>query len=191
MVLKPAGLCLLVGVGLGACVGEAPLPDTNMNPEDVVLCRAVFKVTGAVTEAPPRPIDEESGQPITGCWGKGVWTFTAELNAEETAAEDPACTGSDLPEQLAAEYKFRVTEVDADDGSGKAETYEWLGDQAMLYRLKVSEGGGGECEGGVQLYRDDNRGYYNFKPALTGATIDGFGEYALYEIPQMRECDGC
>ncbi|MGE0871696.1 MAG: hypothetical protein AB7P03_24265 [Kofleriaceae bacterium] len=184
MVLKVAGLCLLAGVGLGACAGEAP-----PNPDEV-LCRAVFKVSGSVTEAPARPVDED-GQPITGCWAKGLWTFTAELNTEETNLEDSPCTGSDAPAQLATEYKFRVTEIDAPDGSGKAEEYEWLGDPELLYRLKVSEGGGGECEGGVQLYSADDRGYYNFKPALTGATIDGFGEYALYQGAQVHDCDGC
>ena len=73
---------------------------------------------------------------------------------------------------------FRVDRVDSDEGW--QESYTWMGDPARLFRLKVTEGGGGECEGGLELISADGKEIWNMKPNQTGTAINGFGDYTLY-----------
>lgn len=174
--MRKAGAFILLGVFVGACaVGDedgAPVPPGESDDRDDILgilCNAEYTVTGSFTAGlPARPADAP-----TGCWPVGTWTFTASQMTNE--CETP-------PVQLATEYSFRVDRQDL--GEGWEETYTYLGDTSKTYRLKVSEGGGGECEGGLELYNATGTEYWNLKPALEGTTLSGFAEYAKYGSDQ-------
>jgi hypothetical protein len=157
---------------LGGCsVGDEQGPtDTDDRNELLgIVCNATFNITGAFTAGlPARPAEVP-----TGCWPVGTWTFSASVDTNECATTPT----------LDSSYAFAVDRTDP-DGSGWEESYTYMGDQARLFKLKVSEGGGGECEGGLELYSADGTEYWNLKPALTGTTLDGFGEYAKYETDQ-------
>ena len=70
---------------------------------------------------------------------------------------------------------------------GSTGRYAYLGDMAMLGHLKVSSGGGGECEGLLELWSVDNTKFWNMKPDMTGTAIAGHGSYAEYQDPQLRQ----
>ncbi|HVK89178.1 MAG TPA: hypothetical protein VM513_33885 [Kofleriaceae bacterium] len=167
-------LALAVGVLLGACSVGDDGGDllTGVDDRDDTLgivCNAMFKVTGSFTPGTPaRPVEVP-----TGCWPVGTWTFSASIDTNECPT----------PPALASTYAFRVDRTDP-DGDGWVESYTYMGDQAMLYKVGVSEGGGAECEGGLELYSVDGTEYWNFKPMQGGTTINGFGEYAKYETSQ-------
>lgn len=171
--MRKAGACMLFGILVGACgVGEdgGPVDTDDRNEKLGILCNAEYSVTGTFAAGTPaRPIEVP-----TGCWPVGTWTFTASsMTSNECGA---------APTQLATTYSFRVDRVMGTNGWD--ETYTYLGDTARLYRLKVSEGGGGECEGGLELYNADGTEFWNLKPALTGTAISGFAEYAKYDSDQ-------
>jgi hypothetical protein len=174
-------------IALAACgVGEDNTDPLDPLERDVILCRAAFKTNGSFEPGvPERPLDPETNLPITGCWPVGIWTFTAAVDPDRTNQEETPCTGDQIPSVL-PEYKFRVDRTENEEAGGLVESYEYLGDEAMLFRLKVSEGGGGECEGGLELFNVENTQYWNMKPALTQTVITGFGEYALYKVAQKR-----
>ncbi|MDB4963900.1 MAG: hypothetical protein JWP01_3899 [Myxococcales bacterium] len=171
---------------MGACgVGDEGTPaETDDRDEKLgIVCNAMFSITGTFTAGTPaRPSDTP-----TGCWPVGTWTFTA--NMRENECEAP-------PMQLATSYSFRVDRkiynpdppgspgYDPTLDLGWDETYTYLGDMSKLYRVSVSEGGSGECEGNVQLYSADGTEYWNLKPGQRGAVIEGFAEYAKYETNQ-------
>jgi hypothetical protein len=67
---------------------------------------------------------------------------------------------------------------------GYVESYTWLGDQALLFKLAVTETGSG-CEGGLELYSVDGMEYWNMKPLLQdNGAVAGFGEYAHFTKSQ-------
>lgn len=164
---------LLTGVVLSACgVGDDPVSD-DRDEQLGIDCNATFTTSGTWASASPtRPADVP-----TGCWPVGTWTFTAKVDTNECAK-----TPSVLPT-----YSFKVDRAvnpDPNMDIGYVETYTWFGDQALLYKLSVSETGSG-CEGGLQLYSVDGLEYWNMKPhLLENGTIDGFGEYARFTVSQ-------
>lgn len=177
--MRRAGACIFLSVLVGACgVGEEGGPIVTEEPDEKlgILCRADFSVTGTFTAgAPARPAEVP-----TGCWPVGTWTFTAALETNECGA---------APTQLETSYSFRVdrsTNPDPTMDIGWEESYTYLGNDAVLHRLKVSEGGGAECEGGLELYNADGTEFWNLKPAQGGTTINGFAEYAKYDSDQRN-----
>lgn len=166
------GLFVVLGLAAGCGVGdEGGLDGTSDDRDETlgILCNAMYDLTGSFAAGTPaRPSDTP-----TGCWPVGTWTFTATMTSNECAA---------APAQLQGSYAFRVDRTMMADGW--YETYEFLGDAALLYKVGVSEGGGGECQGGLELYSVDGTEYWNFKPAQTGPTIVGFAEYARYDSDQ-------
>lgn len=108
--------------------------------------------------------------------------------------------------QLPPSFEFRVDRVDSPDGTGKVDKYfakcggEYfnLSDDTnndgtpdglagcnaklgfTMVRLKVSEGGGGQCEGIIEFMDTTRKKAYNLHPAQTGATLSGFGEYTEF-----------
>lgn len=166
---------ILLGLGfVGACsVGGDDGGDVLTGIEDRdealgIVCNATFKVTGSFAAGTPaRPAEVP-----TGCWPVGTWTFSASIDTNECAT----------PPALATTYAFRVDRVD--EGEGYVESYTYMGDQAMLFKVGVSEGGSLECSGGLELFSPDGLQYWNFKPMQGGTTIEGFGEYAQYETSQ-------
>ncbi len=185
--------CVFLGLVLTACGvgdeggnGNGNTADASSDDPDLALgvtCRATLDITGTVALGTPvRPTDPDTGMPITGCWPVGTWTFTASVDT--TATEDHPCASRPV---LLPQYQFRVDRMLQADGSGLLETYAYLGDMAMLGHLKVSEGGGGECEAGLELWSIDNKTFWNLKPDLTQTTLTGHGDYVEYKTPQMRQ----
>ncbi|MGN6108867.1 MAG: hypothetical protein ACTHU0_27420 [Kofleriaceae bacterium] len=185
--MRTAGTFLVLSLMAGACgVGEdgEPLEPIDPNPNRIA-CTSAFKTRGTWTAKDPlRPADSP-----TGCWPVGTWTFTATLDNEAEVLDidgdgvGDRCEGSNVP-QLAASYSFVVNRMD--DGEGWVESYQYTGDTSIhqLHKVSVSEGGGGECEGEVELVSADKKGYWVLKPMQTREAIDGFGAYTKYLEPQ-------
>ncbi len=168
-------VAMVAACGVGDPAGPPPESDER-NDVLGILCNAEYDVAGTFTPGTPtRPAEIP-----TGCWPVGTWTFTATMRSNECAAP---------PSQLATQYAFRVDRTPDATNGGWEETYTYLG-TGMAHRLKVSEGGGGECEGGLELYSTDGTEWWNLKPALTGTTIDGFAEYSKYAEDQRNPNPG-
>lgn len=166
MKLETVGtLPLAALVLLGACVPDGK-DGADGDPLDRV-CTAMLSLSGSFQESSPQPSD------VFGCWPVGTWTFSA-------AIEDNACPETPVLEQ---EYAFEVSR----DEDGE-ETYQYLTDPTWeRVLIKVTSGGGGLCEGGVEIYSSDGLVVLNLKPALQAdKSITGFGEYDLYGTPQWR-----
>ena len=181
--MQKAGAYIFFALMTTACGVGSDGGGTSSDDPDVVAgitCRTDFKLTGTfVAGTPARPIDPDTGQPMTGCWPVGTWTFTATVDTE--AMEKHPCATAPTP---LAEYKFSVARTEDPNAGGLVESYTWMGDQASLFKLSVSEGGGGDCEGDLELYSADNTEYWNMHPALTDPMIFGFAEYAKFKAPQ-------
>jgi hypothetical protein len=181
----------LFGVG---CVGDDRYEPNPPNPNELV-CTDAFKVTGSWQALAPLRDPVETP---TGCWPVGRWTFSATLDPSNDSILDLNRDGNPdrcgtvpgtSPAALKSSYVFTVNRTDI--GEGWNETYVWdgavaengkwrLGDQ-ILYKIKVSEGGGAECEGGMELLSLDGTMLWNFKPSLgTGTELTGVGEFTQY-----------
>ena len=163
-------LFLMVGCGVGDD-GKPPDPG-NLNME---VCNATFSVSGAFTPGSPgRPIDPDTGAPITGCWPVGVWTFTVQV------ADMGKCTTAPA---LAPSYSFRVDRTNPPDGGNDyVESYTLLaGGDGLQSHIHVSAGGGGDCEGGLELGSQDGTQYWNIQPDLLGTALTGHGDYIVYK----------
>jgi hypothetical protein len=174
---------LLVGAcGVGDDDGTTPPPFT----EDPRLCTANFTIAGSFTlgMAPPDDVNNDTGEPpgdgqpdIMGCWPTGTWTWTV-------AAADTTCATAPTPE---ASYSFRTDYVVTDGDPGYAYT---LVAPALTsnFRLKVSSGGGGLCEGGLEIFSADGKESWNLQPALdvfnASGPLTGVAEYALWKESQ-------
>lgn len=193
--MQRAGAFIAIAI-LGAACGvgdEEDLVPVDPNPAKMV-CTDSFKITGTFTAGTPM---RDADSP-TGCWPVGTWTFTVALDPTDDNVLD--ITGDQKPDRCGAVSGTRAATFDAsynlvvtrvDDGDGWVDTLaingaaggRWNG--KTVYRLKVTEGGGGECEGGIELYSPDSLEYWNMKPSLAGTVLSGFGDYALYEEPQL------
>jgi len=132
----------------------------------------MMELSGQFTPGTPGPpLDPDTNQPITGCWPVGVWTFhvTTTMNG---------CM-SNAPVPLAS-YSFRVDRTDP-DGAGFVETDTNLTATDMQSHVHVNAGGGGDCEGTLELGSADGTQYWNLHPVLIGTTLSGGGEYVLYK----------
>lgn len=167
--MRKVGALILLGLSVGACgVGDedyVPPESDDRNEELGIVCDAVFNITGTfVAGLPARPAD------VSGCWPVGEWTFTAAL-AENTCPTAPTA----LPT-----YRFSVARTEGADEQGYVESYTWAGDISAVRRLKVTAGGSGDCEGGLELFSADGTQFWNMKPSQLGGVLSGTGEYALY-----------
>lgn len=168
--MRKVGALILLGLSVGACgVGDEDTtpPDTDDRNEKLgIVCDATFNITGTfVTGTPARPAEVP-----TGCWPVGTWTFTASI-ADNACPTAPAILPS---------YRFTVGRIEGADMQGWVDTYSWAGDPASVRRLKVTEGGGGDCEGGLELFSADGTEFWNMKPAQEGGVLSGVGEYSKY-----------
>lgn len=128
------------------------------------VCSAYLSLEGTFTES--RPVDPLE---VKGCWPVGTWTFRAKLEQND-CAEPPA---------LEPEYSFLV-ERDED----QVETYKYLTDPEWerVY-IKVTSGGGGLCEGGLEVFSEDGMKVLNLKASLLeDQTLTGFGEYDVFMV---------
>lgn len=203
------GACVFVSLLASGCgVG-----DEDEFALDQAVCTDAFKVTGSLTPDPanPRPItdpnspDPNNPDPFTGCWPVGTWNFTVTIDPSDENIND--VDGDQMGDRCGtvsgtkaatfdASYSFTVSRLkEGMDGQGPEDSYALNGavqegdkfrwNDKYLSRLKVTEGGGGECEGGLELFSTDGKSYWNLKPALTGTTITGFGDFKLFVKPQL------
>jgi hypothetical protein len=187
-------LVSLLGAGCG--VGDDDTLPPTPNPNGMV-CTDAGKVTGTFAPGTPAKPDD-----VEGCWPVGTWNFTVALDPSDDNVLD--ITGDDQPDRCGrvtgtspgtfdASYSFVVERMLTDDGWDESYVltgavkesdgrYRW--NDKILYRLKVTEGGGGECEGGLEFYSLDGKHYWNLKPSKTGTVLDGVAEFAIYKEPQ-------
>ena len=179
------------GILLGSLlfIGACGVGDEETNTPDERLCSAQLAITGMFTMTSPVPdlLDNDTnmpgpdGQPdFTGCWPTGNWTFTASIDST---------TCSSPPVQPATEYRFTTTYMQATDGSGGEYDYSLVAPalQTGEYRLKVSSGGGGLCEGVMELYLEGAKKAWLLHPALNvfnqSGPLTGVGEYGEFDEP--------
>jgi hypothetical protein len=213
-VMWKAGALITSAMLFGACgVGdEGDDPGSDLNPNRL-KCSAAMTTSGSFQESTtnPRPNDplgpdgqmgtaDDNTTKIGGCWPVGVWTFTA---AVDTTAEVVDITGDGVgercgevsgtqPPALEASYSFRVDRTEDPDSDGLVETYAYLGSSANFFSIKISEGGGGDCEGIVEFKSADAKQWWTFNPNIcTSAncappsnTITGSGDFTTYLDPQ-------
>jgi hypothetical protein len=194
---------LLAACGVGGDDGPDPV---DPNPL-AIACTDAFTVTGTFTPSTARPVDNPAtpniDESVAGCWPAGMWTFTAALDPTDDNILD--VSGDKIPDRCGrvagtqaatfeAGYAFTVTRTDDGDGyvdayamnsSGLAADCSAAGAKCV-FRLKVSEGGSRECEGGLEIFSADRKQYWNLHPEqATGSTsISGVGEFTQYNAPQ-------
>jgi hypothetical protein len=170
-------------------IGACGVGDEETSTPDERLCSAELALTGSFTLGMPAPdaVNNETGQPpgdgmpdFSGCWPAGTWAFTA-------AIESSTCASA--PVQPATEYRFTTTYMQSSDGAGGEYSYQLVSPalQAGEYRLKVSSGGGGLCEGVMELYLDGAKKAWLLHPALNvfnqSGPLTGIGEYGEFDEP--------
>jgi hypothetical protein len=163
------------------------------------------------------PADTTDDIPIEGCFPIGTWTFTAVVDDtievpdinDDGVGDRCGENGTTKPEVLPS-YVFRVDRISSTDGSGKIDKYfakcgsEFfdMSDEGartacssalggfQIARLKVTEGGGGECTGNLEIFDSSFKKHWNFHPSQTSnptpgqTAIAGFGEFTEFEQPQ-------
>lgn len=170
-------------------VAACGVGDEETTTPDERLCSAELSITGSFTMSSPVPdvlnndtnMPGADGQPdFTGCWPTGTWAFTANV---------VSTTCSTAPQQPATEYRFTATYAQGADGQGAEYSYALVSPALNMgqYRLKVSSGGGGECEGVMELYLDGAKKAWILHPALDSfnqsGPLSGVGEYGEFSEP--------
>lgn len=173
-------LASLTACGVG---DDGELPSTPEARE----CTANLTITGTFTLGAQVPdnYNNDTGDPpgdgvpdFSGCWPTGTWTWTV-------AVADNTCPTAPVPE---ASYSFRTDFLPDMNGEPQF-SYTLLAPQLTSnYRLKVSSGGGGLCEGGLEIYDATGTTGWILQPALDvfnqSGPLTGVGEYAIWKESQ-------
>jgi hypothetical protein len=205
--IKRVGACILVSIfGVGCGVGDdpddkqPPVDEIDPNPNGLV-CTDAFKITGTFTPGTPaRPTVDPADPtaPFTGCWPYGTWSFTVSRDPGEENIQD--ITGDQKADRCGAVSGTQVASFDSsysfvvsrtpDAEAEYIDNYTLPGatvvsgrtmwNDKVLYKVKVTEGGGAQCEGGLELYSADGKSYWNLHPQQGDTTISGFGDFHLY-----------
>jgi len=132
------------------------------------ICSASLTITGSFEQGMAKPAD------VNGCWPVGTWTFSAAI-----ASNDCDTAPTFLPQ-----YQFKVDQtLDADGNPEQSFTY--LTDPNSHFRVKVTSGGAGQCEGELDLYSTDGTEVWILHPELyDDLSVLGDGEYSLYDSDQ-------
>lgn len=175
---------------IGACgVGDDGGPT---GPTDPRLCTTSFSLTGTFTvgAAPPDAVNNETREPpgdgvpdIEGCWPTGTWTFTAAVKAN-TSNEPDCAPQPTAPQSL----QFKVDFVN--DPIEPTYTYTVIAPTTFKKTTaKVTSGGGGLCEGLMELFSEDGLETFNFHPVLNvfnqNGPLEGQGEFARFSVNQI------
>jgi hypothetical protein len=195
-------LMFAAACGVGSDSSEPPGVDAAVEPTTPnplgIKCTDAMRLTGTFTASTARPVD------VGGCWPAGTWTFSATLDPSNEAILD--INGDKMPDRCGqvagtaaatfkTSYSFIVTRTD--DGDGYADTYAMATGQPFattcatagdcVARLKITEGGARECEGGLEIYSADRKQYWNFHPtqATGSTTLEGLGEFTQYVEAQV------
>ncbi len=168
-----------------ACgVGDDAPPPSTPDPR---ICSANLSITGNFTLGMPAPdlVNNDTQMPpadglpdVEGCWPVGTWTWTM-------AVVDNTCQTPPTP---APSYSFRTDYV-LDANNEPTYTYSLIAPTSFPnYRLKVSSGGGGLCEGVIEFYTADGLESWILHPALDSfnmnGPLDGLAEYAQWSDAQ-------
>ncbi|MBA2540699.1 MAG: hypothetical protein H0V17_13760 [Deltaproteobacteria bacterium] len=210
--MSKAGAFLFASVLLGAC-GVGDPGDTTPDPADPnpngLRCSAGLRTTGTFTESTtnPRPNDplgpdgeagtaDDNTTKLGGCWPVGTWTFTAaiddtvqvvDVNGDGAGDRCGEVSGTSPP-TLESSYSFKVDRVDDPDSDGLLETYTYLGSSANFFAVKISEGGGGDCEGIMEFKSPDDKQWWTLNPNIctsancspASGAITGGGDFTDY-----------
>lgn len=193
-------MSLLIGCGVGGGGGDGFDDPEDLDPNpNKLTCSDAFKISGSFVESEPRPAD------VAGCWAVGTWTFTVSRDPGEDNVLD--ITGDQKPDRCGAvsgttaatsetNFVFQVTlEGDPEIPGDSFEKYalegqtivgertQWNG--KLVEKMKVTEGGSGECEAGIELISMDGKSEWNVKPSLAGTTLTGIVDFALYQDSQL------
>lgn len=167
-------------------VGACGVGDEETSTPDERICSATLSITGMFTMSSPAPdvLNNQTNMPpgdgmpdFTGCWPTGNWSFSA-------AIDTTTCSNLQQPAQT---YQFTTTYTQASDGQGGEYDYALVAPTLATgeYRLKVSSGGGGLCEGVMELYLDGGKKAWLLHPALNvfnqSGPLTGVGEYGEFE----------
>lgn len=199
---------LFAACGVG---DETDDPPGNENNPNGLRCSAAMTTTGSFMEGRPRPLDpigpdgiegtpDDNTVPLQGCWPVGVWTFTAAIDSTAEVVDidgdglGDRCgevPGTQAPE-LEASYSFRVDRNEDPDSDGLVDVYTYLGSSAEFFSVKVSEGGGGDCQGIMEFKSADATMWWTFNPNICtsqnctppSSNITGSGDFTFYLEPQ-------
>jgi hypothetical protein len=205
-----AGALITTTLLFGACgVGDPDDPGgADVNPNRL-KCSAAIKTTGTFMESTtnPRPVDvdgpdgipgnaDDGTTKIGGCWPVGVWTFSAtvddtidvvDITGDGNGDRCGEVAGTSAP-TLEASYSFRVDRNEDPESDGLLESYAYLGSSADFFSVKVTEGGGGDCEGIMEFKSADSKQWFTLKPNICTSTncspasntISGGGDFTFY-----------
>jgi hypothetical protein len=185
--MKLASLMLSGAFVLAACgVGDEGGDDDGVGA-DVRLCTTAFTLNGtySVSQAPPDRMNNETGEPgadgmfdIQGCWPTGNWSF--QLTPSESN-----CTPAPQPPVTIA---FRVDFIDDAIEPAYRYTLTQPTQGVESPRISVSQGGGGFCEGIIELFNSDGKEVYNLTPNVgvfnANGPITGHGEFSRWNRDQ-------
>lgn len=168
------------GQGNGSGSG-APLPGesgaVSAGPNNNLSCQTELSTSGTFTQNTPPPFERGGGGGLSrpDCWPDGVWTFSATVTKD-----DASC----MP-NLMSQYQFQVT-VDQNRTTGDQYTYSYLNDPSYMFvRMKVSGGGGGQCDGDLEVFSTDGKSVLNMHVALQpDNSLNGLGTYSQYTVSQ-------
>jgi hypothetical protein len=186
--MKHGLLALLL---LGACgvgdEGNEPVDPGNMTAAER-LCTDTYTIAGNFTlgTASPDRVNNETQEPpgdgepdIQGCWPAGTWKFSL------TSTGGDCSPAPSIPPSV----EFRVDFID--------DPVEFSFEEVLTvpasehYRLHVSQGGGGLCEGGLEIYSNDGKEVWNLQPALdvfnTSGPLTGLGEFSRFSKNQIPD----
>jgi hypothetical protein len=187
------------GVGSDGGGGDDGPPPNPPDPNPLAMkCTDAFTITGTFAPTTARPAD------VLGCWGAGTWTFSLALDPSTDSILD--VTGDQKPDRCGSvagtsaatfkpSYSFTLAITTTAEGEydsvytfapGQGIAADCTGAGDCLARLKVSQDGARECEGGIEIYSADRKSYWNLHPnQKTGeGNIAGVGEFTLYNEPQ-------
>ena len=160
------GLVLVACTGLGQVEDPAPGGDDPVDevPEGVE-CQAELSITGTLVPPGAAP------GPDAGCVPLGTWTLDLEVSDPGDCADIP----------FEPRYVYEVT-GNIDDGY----EYTYLADpDSELVRLKVTQGGPGDCEGNFEHYAADGMAMLLLKPFERDLAVSGTAYYETYAASQL------
>jgi hypothetical protein len=180
-----ASLLLFAACG----VGDDGTDPVNPNPTAAErLCSDTFELSGTFTLGMPSPdnVNNETqvapgdGIPdIQGCWPTGTWRFTLASTGGDCS---PAPT-------VPTSVEFRVDFINDPVEPGYSEVL--VAPVSEHHRVHVSQGGGGLCEGGIELYSTDGKEVYILNPTLNvfnqNGPLGGSGEFSRFSKNQIPD----
>ncbi|MGQ0504839.1 MAG: hypothetical protein ACT4TC_05925 [Myxococcaceae bacterium] len=155
--------------GLTGCDEGSVIEDPLADPQNKEICAANYSLMGNLVLERPAPME------IIGCWPVGTWNIIPTLKSN-------TCAGTPRTSSV---YRFKVTRTQDEE---QHEAYEYLqpaSEAKPRYLLKVTSGGGEECEGHLEIFSDTGTEVFNITASLKeDNSIVGFADYTVFEKDQ-------